>query len=64
MGLNEPKKKSPKYNNKCHEPNYLELEENNAMKILESANDTIITDNKSLDDICKTIIKNIKIEKV
>ena len=31
---------------------------------LECANDTVITDNKSLSKICKTIIKNIKIEKV
>jgi len=30
----------------------------------ECANDTINTDNKSLSEICKTIIKNIKIEKV
>ena len=38
--------------------------EKRKLLFLESANDTIITDNKSLDDICKTIIKNIKIEKV
>ncbi|MDC0911350.1 shikimate kinase [Candidatus Marinimicrobia bacterium] len=38
--------------------------EKRKLLFLESANDTIITDNKSLDDICKTIIKNIKIEKI
>lgn len=38
--------------------------EQRKLLFFESANDTVITDDKSLDDICKTIIKNIKIEKV
>ena len=38
--------------------------EERKLLFFESANDTVITDNKSLDDICKTIIKNIKVEKV
>ena len=38
--------------------------EQRKLLFFESANDTVITNDKSLDDICKTIIKNIKIEKV
>ena len=38
--------------------------EERKLLFFESANDTVITDNKSLDDICKTIIKHIKVEKV
>jgi len=38
--------------------------EERKLLFFESANYTVITDNKSLDDICKTIIKNIKVEKV
>ena len=62
--LNDINKDRPLIDYKNIKKSLKAIYEERELLFLESANDTIITDNKSLDAICKTIIKNIKIEKI
>ena len=62
--LNDINKDRPLIHYKNIKKSLKAIYEERELLFLESANDTIITDNKSLDAICKTIIKNIKIEKI